>query len=96
MTDSDNSLNAVMNSIAQPTGLRLVWAFWKAYVENVGFYETLVVLTAIYALVVAPISLLARLFRHRFLPVRPRDAATFWYETRMGTATALKDLGKQG
>lgn len=96
MRDPENSLNPAEHSLAQPTGLRLVWIFWKAYAEKVGFYETLVVLTAIYGLVVAPISLLARLFRHRFLPVRPRDATTFWYETRMGTATALKDLSKQG
>jgi hypothetical protein len=79
-----------------PTGPRLLLDFWKAYGEKVAYYETLVVLTAVYTFVVAPISLLARLFHHRFLPSNRRGPATLWHDTQMGTASPLDNLGKQG
>ena len=43
--------------------LSLIWDFWKAYAEKIAFYQTTVILTVIYAVVVGPISLIGRLER---------------------------------
>ena len=79
-----------------PPALRLVWEFWKAYAEKIAFYQTAVILTAIYGVVVGPIWLFGRITGHRFLPGHARTAASFWYPAQMGRFAGLDELKKQG
>ncbi len=76
--------------------LGVVWEFWKAYAEKIAFYQTTALLSAIYLLVVGPISLVGRVVSHHFLPMRPKRARTFWHGVLMGSATDLSELRKQG
>ena len=77
------------------SGRRVLLPFWRAYMEKVSYYQAVIVLAAIYFFVVGPISLLSKLFRHRFLPYRPSNAATFWHEKEI-SSTPLSELAKQG
>lgn len=76
--------------------LNAAWDFWKAYAEKVGHYQTTIILTLIYWLVVGPIWAVGRLTRHHFLPTRPHTSTTFWRQTQMGNAASGDDLKKQG
>jgi hypothetical protein len=73
-----------------------VWDFWKAYAEKIAFYQTTVILSVIYAVVVGPISLIGRLARHQFLPERPPNAGSFWHAAHMGRIAGIEELKKQG
>jgi len=76
--------------------LSLIWDFWKAYAEKIAFYQTTVILSVIYAVVVGPISLIGRLVRHQFLPERPHNAGSFWHAAHMGRISGVEELKKQG
>lgn len=96
VTDARSDAGVIERENSWRDGWRILLAFWKAYADRVSFYQAGVALAVIYALVVAPTSLLARLFRHRFLPSWPADAATFWHDTEMGSPPVLDDLRRQG
>ncbi len=75
---------------------RLIWDFWKAYAEKIAFYQTTVILGAIYVVVVGPIWAIGRLSGHQFLPLLPKAAPSFWHPAHMGRVAAIDELKKQG
>jgi len=76
--------------------LAVIWEFWKAYAEKIAHYQTLVILSLIYVLVVGPIAAIGRLTGHRFLPLDPPAARTFWHPAHMGRIANIAELKKQG
>ncbi len=76
--------------------LRIIGRFWQAYAEKIAFYQTLVILSVIYVVVVGPIWLVGRLTGHQFLPSLPAGAATFWRPAHMGRISNPDELRKQG
>ena len=64
---------------AFPDRLRLAYRSWMALAFALGWVMSRVALTALFALVVTPIAVLARLAGKRFLEVPPdRSASTYW------------------
>ena len=57
----------------------LVWLFeaWKAYAHRAGTYQTRVLLTLVYALVLGPAALVARAFGTRLLDLQTGSASTW-------------------
>jgi hypothetical protein len=72
-----------------------MWDFWKAYAEKIGHYQTAAILALIYYLVVGPIWLVGRVTAHRFLPLVPKKATSFWHEASMGRE-GVEEMRKQG
>ena len=73
---------------------RLVWDAWNAYLHRAGSYQSQVLLTAVYGVIVGPSVLLARVLGTRLLDLggRPRD--TYWIE-RPPTARSIEWLERQ-
>jgi hypothetical protein len=81
----------------KPSGIgRTIWEFWKAYAERVALYQTLVILSVIYILIVGPIAAIGRLTGHQFLPLRVTNPTTLWQPAHMGRIASLDELKKQG
>ncbi len=76
--------------------LRIIGRFWQAYAEKIAFYQTTVILTAIYVIVVGPIWAIGRLTGHQFLPSLPHTAPSFWRPAQMGRISSPAELRKQG
>src|SRR4051794_31496191 len=94
---SDLGSLAALPAAAPAPGLgRTIWEFWKAYAERVALYQTLVILTLIYLVIVGPIAAIGRLTGHQFLPLRAPTPATFWHPAHMGQLASLDELKKQG
>ena len=50
------------------TSLRPYFRLWKAYGERIAHYQSILLLTLVYFVVVGPTAILARLVGKRFLP----------------------------
>lgn len=75
---------------------RIILNFWQAYAEKIAFYQTGVILTVIYVVIVGPIWLMSRLIGHQFLPILPKGAPSFWRPAHMGRIASIDELRKQG
>jgi hypothetical protein len=58
--------------------LKLAWSQWKRIAGVIGRFQTRVILTIFYVLIVGPVSLLAKLFRHDPLNRRIDNNAHYW------------------
>ena len=57
--------------------LRAAWDFYRAYAARVAYYNTLLLLGAVYFGVIGPVALIQRLLGRRLLPhLTPSD--TYW------------------
>ena len=66
-------------ALAAPRRLLVLYRRWMALAFTLGWFTSRLLLLVIFALVVTPISLLARLSGKRFLDLAPdRGAATYW------------------
>ena len=57
---------------------KMAWARWKKAAAIVGRFQTRILLTVFYVLVVGPASLIAKLFRHDPLNRRIDKDADYW------------------
>lgn len=72
---------------------RWVVEVWKAYAHRAGSYQTRVLLTLVYLIVLGPAALLARAFGARLMDLSPRGGST-WLE-RPAAETSLAALRRQ-
>ena len=56
----------------------LFWEAWKAYAHRAGGYQTRILLTVVYLLVLGPAVLVQRLFSTRLLDLTPGPGPTSW------------------
>lgn len=72
------TLLALAGALA-PARLRTAYLGWMTLALAIGWVMSRVVLTLVFALVLTPLALLARLTGKRFLALRPdRTAASYW------------------
>jgi ABC-type sugar transport system permease subunit len=65
--------------LAAPRRLRVLYRRWMTLAFTLGWFTSRLLLVVIFALVVTPIGLLARLVGKRFIEPGPdRGAATYW------------------
>jgi len=76
--------------------LRVIWDYWVAYGEKIAYYQTTVILSLIYLIIVGPIGLIGRLTGHQFLPQFARTAPTLWHPAHMGRIASIDELKQQG
>lgn len=57
---------------------KAAWAHWKKAAAIIGRFQTRILLTVFYVLLVGPVSLLAKLFRHDPLNRRMDTDADYW------------------
>lgn len=72
----------------QPGLGRVMWQAWKAYSHRAGGYQTIVLLSLVYFLVLGPSALIARLTGTRLLDLdhrAPRDS--YWIKRPAGEKT---------
>jgi hypothetical protein len=55
----------------------LLWEAWKAYAHRAATYQTRVLLTIVYAIVLGPGALLGRLFGTRLLDLEPSSRSSW-------------------
>ena len=55
-----------------------LWAFWKAYTHRASAYQSAILLSLIYYLVLGPSAILAQLTGKQLLPQVGRPATSFW------------------
>jgi len=70
--------------------LRWILDVWTAYAHRAGSYQTRVLLTVVYLLVLGPAALIARLFGARLMDLRAGSTTT-WLER--ANASEDKTLG---
>jgi hypothetical protein len=56
----------------------LFWEAWKAYAHRAGGYQTQVMLTIVYLLILGPAVLVQGLFSTRLLDLNPGPGQTSW------------------
>jgi len=62
-----------------PTILKPIYLAWMTFAVILGWIMTRVILTVIFYLIVTPIGLIAKLFRHKFLDLTFRsEKDTYW------------------
>ncbi len=72
--------------------LKPIYLVWMTFAVILGWIMTRVILTAIFYLIVTPISLIAKLFRHKFLDLTFRtENDTYWNYRK----DVLSDIKKQ-
>ena len=78
------TLGAVLILLAAlaPAALRVPHRIWMTFGFAVGWVVSRVVLTLLFAFLVTPIALVARLLGKRFLDVQPDPAATTYWVPR--------------
>jgi hypothetical protein len=65
----------------------LFWEAWKAYAHRAGGYQSRVLLTVVYWVVLGPGALVARLFSARLLDLNPTPGESSWLVREPGGAT---------
>ena len=65
----------------------LLWAAWQAYAHRAGGYQTRVLLTVVYWVVLGPGALLGRLFSARLLDLSARPGQSSWLAREPADAT---------
>jgi hypothetical protein len=71
----------------------LLWEAWKAYAHRAGSYQSRVLLTLVYLLVLGPASMLGRAFGTRLIDLRSGGAST--WVARGTTEKSLDALRRQ-
>lgn len=75
-----------------PTILKPIYLIWMTFAVIIGWIMTRVILAVIFYLIVTPISLIAKLFRHKFLDLTFRtENDTHWNYRK----DVLSDIKKQ-
>jgi hypothetical protein len=59
---------------------------WKAYVHRAATYQTRVLLTFVYAIILGPAAIVARLFGAQLLDVRSGSTSTLLVRPRQDTS----------
>jgi hypothetical protein len=75
--------------------LRWVFEVWQAYAHRAGSYQTRVLLTGLYAVMLGPAGLLSRLFGERLLDLTPRSGSTSTWLVRPKPEATLGALRRQ-
>ena len=75
-----------------PTILKPIYLVWMTFAVILGWIMTRVILIAIFYLIVTPIGLIAKLFRHKFLDLTFRTENDTYWNYRKG---AVSDIEKQ-
>jgi hypothetical protein len=65
----------------------LLWDAWQAYAHRAGGYQTRMLLTAVYWVVLGPGALIGRLFSARLLDLNPGPSQSSWRTREPGDAT---------
>jgi hypothetical protein len=75
----------------------LVWLFeaWKAYAHRAASYQTRVVLSVVYLLVLGPAALIARLFGARLLDLHEGQHSTWLMRVNAAEERTLSALRRQ-
>jgi hypothetical protein len=71
----------------QASTRRTMWEAWKAYSHRAGAYQTQVLLSGVYFLVLGPSALLARALGSHLLDLDRRPRSSFWIERRPADKT---------
>jgi hypothetical protein len=67
------------HAVAREPGLwSVLWEAWKAYAHRAGGYQTQVLLSAVYFLVLGPSGLAARLAGTKLLDLDTEPRASYW------------------
>jgi len=75
----------VLAGVLVPARLRTAYLGWMTVALAIGWVMSRVVLTVVFAVVLVPLSLLARLTGKRFLALRPDPgASTYWVRRERG------------
>jgi hypothetical protein len=75
--------------------LRWLLEVWKAYAHRAATYQSSVLLTLVYVLVLGPTALIARLFGARLLDLKTGPATTWLVRTNTGEDKTLGALRRQ-
>jgi len=75
-----------------PTILKPIYLVWMTFAVTLGWIMTRVILIVVFYLIVTPISLIAKLFRHKFLDLTFRTENDTYWNYRKG---AVSDIEKQ-
>lgn len=86
--DTDNE------PVPEPGFWRTLWTAWKAYSKRGGGYQSQVLLSLVYFLVLGPSALVSRLFGNRLLDLGAKKRPTYWIE-RPPADTSLSALERQ-
>jgi hypothetical protein len=68
---------------------------WQAYAHRAATYQTRVLLTLVYALILGPVALLGRLFGARLLDLAPSPASRSTWLVRPRAEATLDALRRQ-
>jgi len=68
---------------------------WKAYAHRAASYQTRVLLTLVYLLILGPAALLARLFGARLLDLESRPGSTWLVRSDAADLQTLGGLRRQ-
>jgi hypothetical protein len=90
---SSGRLNGAAHA-RQPSWWRLLWDGWTAYAKRAGGYQSQVLLTLVYYLVLGPSALASRLSGNRLLDLDSRPRTSYWIE-RKSEASTLSALERQ-
>lgn len=75
--------------------LLLLWAGWKKFAHVLGLFNTRVILTITYFVLIALVAIVSRLFRADFLDKRKRkEGVSYWYD-REPVETSLEACRRQ-
>jgi hypothetical protein len=72
---------------SEPGLARVLWDAWKAYSHRASGYQTTLLLSAIYFLVLGPSALVARLFGTKLLDLDSRPRSSDWIERKPAEIT---------
>lgn len=75
---------------AQPGKLRRLWAWWLRTAEVIGNFQSRVVLTVFYAVIVMPFGICVRLFSDRLRLRGSRSSGWTPIQSRVTTVEQLK------
>jgi hypothetical protein len=75
--------------------LRWLLEAWKAYAHRAASYQSSVLLTLVYLVILGPAALLARLFGARLLDLEARPGSTWLARRDSGDQQTLTDLRRQ-
>lgn len=74
--------------------LAWAWEVWKAYAHRAGSYQTRVLLTVVYAVVLGPVAFIGRLTGSPLMDLSPSASETAWL-VRGTPEKTLADLRRQ-
>lgn len=74
--------------------LRKIWGGWKKVAHAIGVFQTKLILTILYFVVIGLASLMVRLFRRDLLDRRVDDRSTLWRD-RIQPAVDLNGAKRQ-